>query len=83
VRQAFLNDHIPSAQRATVLSLDAFFADVGGAAGQPTLGYLAKATSIPIAWLAGSAFVGMAVPLYRRAGAAAREQGGDETREEK
>ena len=30
IRQGFINDHIPSAQRATVLSLDALFADTGG-----------------------------------------------------
>jgi len=78
VRQTFLNEQIASAQRATVLSLDAFFADVGGAAGQPALGYLAKMTSIPIAWVSGSVFLGVAVPLYRRAGSAARARDTDD-----
>jgi MFS family permease len=72
VRQAYLNEQIPSAQRATVLSLDAFFGDGGGAVGQPGLGYLAKAVSIPFAWLVGSAFMGVTAPLYARAGAAER-----------
>jgi MFS family permease len=73
VRQAYLNEQIPSAQRATVLSLDAFFSDGGGAVGQPSLGWLAKAASIPIAWLVGSAFMGATVPLYARAGAAEKQ----------
>lgn len=73
VRQAFLNAHIPSSQRATVLSLDAFFGDVGGSAGQPVLGWLSGRFSIPIGWVVGSLLVGVAVPLYSRAGRASRE----------
>ncbi len=38
VRQAFINTQIPSAQRATVLSFDSFFSDVGGSIGQPSFG---------------------------------------------
>ena len=53
VRQAFLNRQIPSAQRATVLSLDAFFADGGASAGQLGLGWLSRAVSIPVAWIVG------------------------------
>ena len=74
VRQAFLNAQIPSAQRATVLSVDAFFGDVGGSLGQPGLGWISGKVSIPVAWLVGSLFVGAAIPLYTRAGKAAREQ---------
>ena len=65
VRQAFLNRQIPSAQRATVLSLDAFFGDGGASAGQLGLGWLSRAVSIPIAWLAGGAIMTLAAPLYR------------------
>jgi len=81
VRQAYLNEQVPSAQRATVLSLDAFFADIGGTGGQPALGWLAKATSIPVGWLVGAAFLGLTVPGYRASGRAAAEAadaGGDE-----
>lgn len=64
VRQSFINAQIPSAQRATVLSVDAFFADVGGTAGQPALGYVAKAASIPVGWLIGAVALLAAAPFY-------------------
>jgi len=72
VRMSFLNEHIPSTERATVLSLDAFFADAGGAVGQPTLGYVSQKASIQLAWLIGGSVMAASAPLYRRAGAAAR-----------
>ncbi len=68
IRQTYLNEHVPSAQRATVLSLDAFFGDIGGATGQPALGWMAKAWSIPISWLVGAVVMLLSVPLYRAAG---------------
>ncbi len=68
IRQAYLNEQVPSAQRATVLSLDAFFSDVGGAGGQPVLGWIAKMWSIPVGFLVGAIFVGISAPLYRAAG---------------
>lgn len=71
VRMAYLNLHIPSSQRATVLSLDAFFADAGGAAGQPALGWVSQRFSIPLGWVIGSVFVAASAPLYRRSGKAA------------
>jgi MFS family permease len=74
IGQAFLNEHIPSAQRATVLSVNAFFADVGGSAGQPALGYVAKVLSIPLGWAIGAIGLLVAGPLYLVADrAAARE----------
>jgi len=38
VRQAYLNDMIPSKQRATVLSFDSLFSSLGGVVVQPALG---------------------------------------------
>jgi len=67
VKQGYLNDHIPSAQRATVISLDSLFADLGGAAGQSGWGYLARMTSLPVAWVFAGAVQGFGVPLYRMA----------------
>ncbi len=64
VRQGFINEHIPSKQRATVLSLDSFFADVGGSAGQPALGYLAQVVSIPAAIATGALVLFVPIPLY-------------------
>ncbi len=74
VRAAFINEQIPSAQRATVLSLDSFFADVGGAAGQPGLGLVAKVASIPVGWMVGALALAVAPLLYVRADAAAARQ---------
>ena len=65
VRQAFLNRQIPSAQRATVLSLDAFFGDGGATAGQLGLGWVSRAVSIPAAWAIGGVAMLAAVPFYR------------------
>jgi MFS family permease len=68
IRQAFINDYIPSAQRATVLSLDSLFGEVGGVAGQLGLGYLARVTSKALSYAVGGVFYFIAVPLYVRAG---------------
>ncbi|MDP2183538.1 MAG: hypothetical protein Q8K99_13340 [Actinomycetota bacterium] len=73
VRQAFLNEHIPSAQRATVLSLDSFFGDVGGSIGQPGFGWIARTFSIPVGYLVGALAMGFAWPLYRLAGRSAKD----------
>lgn len=75
IRQAYVNEHIPSAQRATVLSLDSFFADGGGAIGQPALGWIARQASIPLAYLVGSVGLLVSAPLYAASGKAARAQG--------
>ena len=79
VRSSYINDYIPSAQRATVLSLDAFFGDTGAAVGQPALGWLSGRISIPVAWLIGSAFLWTAPFLYRNSGAAARRAAAEPT----
>lgn len=75
VRMAFINEHIPGSERATVLSLDAFFGDAGGAVGQPALGWLSDRYSIKVAWALGSLALLAVAPLYQVAGRAAREAG--------
>lgn len=75
VRMSYINAHIPSAQRATVLSLDAFFADVGGTGGQPALGWISQRMSIPIGWLIGGAFLATVPLFYQASGRAARAAG--------
>jgi MFS family permease len=67
VRQAWLNAHIPSAQRATVISIDAMFLETGGAAGQVGLGYLSRAMSIPAAWVVGGSLQLLALPFIWKA----------------
>ena len=64
VKQAYLNDHIPSAQRATILSLDSMFADIGGVAGQSGWGWLARMRSIGEAWAWSGATLLFGLPLY-------------------
>ena len=64
VKQAYLNAHIPSAQRATIISLDALFADAGGVGGQSGWGYLAKVRSIGEAWMYSGATLMLGAPLY-------------------
>src|SRR6266699_886716 len=64
VKQGYLNAHIPSAQRATIISLDSFFANLGGVVGQSGWGYLAKARGIAAAWVAGGATLLLGAPLY-------------------
>jgi MFS family permease len=70
VRMAYINENIPSAQRATVLSFDSFFSDIGAVAGQLGLGYLAQVVSKAAAYTVGGAVYLIAAPLYRRAGKA-------------
>ncbi|HET6495926.1 MAG TPA: hypothetical protein VFH61_11250, partial [Thermoleophilia bacterium] len=71
VRQAWLNARIPSAQRATIISLDAMFLEAGGVGGQVGLGYLARAVSIPASWVVGGAIQLAALPLIWKARQAA------------
>ena len=74
VRQAYINEYIPSAQRATVLSFDSLFADIGAVAGQVGLGYAAQVVSKAAAYAIGGVIYFLAAPLYRRAGRASSDQ---------
>ena len=67
VKQGYLNAHIPSAQRATIISLDSFFANLGGVGGQSGFGYLARARGIAGAWVAAGVALFLGVPLYLKA----------------
>ena len=74
VRQAYINEQIPSAQRATVLSFDSFFADIGAVAGQLGLGAIAQVASKALAYTIGGVISLAAAPLYRRAGQASETE---------
>ena len=74
IRQAFINEYIPSAQRATVLSFDSFFADIGAVGGQLGFGALAQGASKALAYTVGGVVYLTVAPLYRRAGKAAHAQ---------
>ncbi|MDH4139650.1 MAG: MFS transporter [Coriobacteriia bacterium] len=73
-RQSFINAHIPSAQRATVLSVDSFFVDTGAALGQPGLGFVAQRSGKALAYVFGGFLYGAAAPLYLRARRASRAE---------
>ncbi len=64
VKQAYLNAHIPSAQRATIISLDSMFANVGGVLGQSGWGWLARVRSIGEAWAWSGVTLLFGLPLY-------------------
>jgi hypothetical protein len=71
VRRTFINEHIPSRERATVLSIDAMFAGAGAVVGQPALGWLSQSISIPAAWLVGGVAMLTGLPFLRKADRAA------------
>jgi MFS family permease len=64
VKQAYLNAHIPSAQRATILSLDSMFGNLGGVIGQGAWGRVAKVRSIGVAWAYSGLTLLLGIPLY-------------------
>jgi MFS family permease len=63
IRQAYLNDMIPSKQRATVLSFDALMGSSGGVVVQPVLGRAADVYSYSTSFVIGSLFQLAAVPF--------------------
>jgi MFS family permease len=74
IRQAYLNDMIPSRQRATVLSFDSLMGSSGGVVIQPVLGKAADVYSYSTSLVVGAVIQLAAVPFLvasRREGAAA------------
>jgi MFS family permease len=63
IRQAYLNDMIPSQQRATVLSFDSLMGSSGGVVIQPVLGKAADAYSYSTSFVFGALFQLVAVPF--------------------
>lgn len=64
VKQSYLNKHIPSEQRATVLSFDSMMGKLGGAAGLVIFGWIAKHSSIQLTWLISGALLLLLIPIY-------------------
>jgi MFS family permease len=64
VKQAYLNAHIPSEHRATLLSLDSFYGSVGGTLGQSGWGWYSRERTIAAAWVRAGACLVVGVPLY-------------------
>jgi MFS family permease len=70
VRQAYLNELIPSDQRATGLSFDSLMGSSGGVVAQPALGKAADVWGYPASYLGSAAIQLLAAPfiwLARRA----------------
>ena len=63
IRQAYLNDMIPSRQRATVLSFDSLMGSSGGVVIQPVLGRAADVYSYSTSLVLGAAIQLLAVPF--------------------
>ena len=63
IRQAFLNELIPSQQRATILSFDSMMASSGGVVAQPVLGRTADVWGYPASYLLSGALSALALPL--------------------
>lgn len=63
VRQAYVNDMIPSKQRATVLSFDSLMGSSGGVAIQPILGRVADMNGYPLSFLFSGLISLVAIPF--------------------
>jgi len=63
IRQAFLNELIPSAQRATVLSSDNLLGSLGGAVAQPALGRVADVWGYATSYVVAAAVELLAWPF--------------------
>jgi MFS family permease len=63
IRQAYINDMIPSQQRATVLSFDSLMGSTGGVVVQPLLGKAADVWSYGTSLVIGAAIELAAVPF--------------------
>jgi MFS family permease len=63
IRQAYLNDMIPSRQRATVLSFESSMGSVGGVVIQPTLGKVADTYSYSASLVLGGAIQLISAPF--------------------
>ena len=63
VRRAYLNDLIPSRQRATVLSFDSLMGSAGGVVVQPALGRVADVSGYGLSYVFGAVIHLAAVPF--------------------
>jgi MFS family permease len=63
VKQSYLHQIIPSAQRATVISFDSMMGSAGGVVGQTGLGYLSREQGIATGFVVGGAATLLALPV--------------------
>jgi len=63
VKQGYLHQVIPSAQRATVISFNSMMDSAGGVVGQTGLGYIARQQGIAPGFVVGGALTLLAIPF--------------------
>jgi MFS family permease len=63
IRQAYLNDLIPSKQRATVLSFDSLVGNTGGVVFQPALGRAADVWSYSSSYIISAGIQILSLPF--------------------
>jgi MFS family permease len=63
IRQGMINHHIPSSQRATILSVDSLFSELGSGVGQSGWGWVSRRQGIGHAWFAAGAFLVLGIPM--------------------
>lgn len=66
IHKSFLNKHIPSEQRATVLSFDSMMGKLGAAIGLVVLGLVARKYSIQASWLISGISLLLLIPIYQK-----------------
>lgn len=67
VRQSYINQLVPTKQRATVISFDSMVSGTGGFAGQIGLGALGEARSVASAFVVGGLATSFAIPFLSAA----------------
>jgi MFS family permease len=66
IRQAYLNDMIPSQQRATILSFDSLMSSTGGVVAQPVLGRAADVWGYPTSYVISAGISAISLPFLLR-----------------
>jgi MFS family permease len=63
IRQSYINELLPSQQRATILSCDNMLASAGGVVAQPVLGKTADVYGYPTSYIGSAIFQFLALPF--------------------
>jgi MFS family permease len=67
IRQSYLNERIPSKQRATILSFDSLMSSSGAVVAQPILGRAADVWGYPASFLLSGGIAALALPFLAKA----------------
>lgn len=62
--QAWMNERVPSAQRATVLSVRSMFGTLGGSLGLVCLGFVSRDAGIPASWATSALVFLLVAPAF-------------------